>query len=83
MQQTALDRPVLPFECYFTTTSSAVKELFGIFEDVTDAIPDLPADLASKRAATGVYDLSGRKVNDDTTLRRGLYIVNGRKVLVR
>jgi len=42
-----------------------------------DAIAEVPAD--NRLETTGVYDLSGRKVNGQP--KKGLYIVNGKKVL--
>lgn len=80
-------RPAMPFECYFTTTAAGVKEI-GLFEEVVDAVRELPADLPEKEVE-GIYDLSGRKIAngqgtvDKGQLSRGIYIVNGRKVLVR
>ena len=74
-------RPAVPFECYFTTTAAGVKEI-GLFDDVVNAVRELPTDLPEKQVE-GVYDLSGRKMNASTRLHRGFYIVNGQKVLVR
>jgi hypothetical protein len=36
----------------------------------------------NKKKASGAYDLSGRRVNEEQ-LKSGLYIINGRKTLVR
>jgi hypothetical protein len=33
--------------------------------------------------ATGIYDLNGRKVSGDGTLRKGIYIRNGKKYIVK
>ncbi len=74
-------RPAMPFECYFTTTAAGVKEI-GLFDDVVNAVRELPTDLPEKQVE-GVYDLSGRKMNASTRLHRGFYIINGQKVLVR
>ena len=32
---------------------------------------------------TGVYSLSGQKISDNTNLPKGIYIVNGRKMIVK
>ncbi len=45
------------------------------------AITSLPAD--SRGAHQGVYDLSGRKVSAASALQKGVYIKNGRKMLVK
>ena len=59
-----------------------------IFEDGkykgTDAIAEVQAD--GSRQASGVYDLSGRKVADTfagSTLPKGIYIVGQKKILVK
>ena len=45
-----------------------------------DAIAEIPAD--NRLQTTGIYDLSGRKVVMSTgKLQKGIYIVNGKKVL--
>jgi hypothetical protein len=56
---------------------------------VPTAIQDLseeqPTDAlsSSSAAADGIYDLTGRRYTDTHTLPRGLYIVGGRKLLLR
>ena len=64
-------------------------EALGI-EDVN--VNSNETDSETLRCEKGIYDLSGRKVNDDETLRydnypsklkKGIYIVNGRKTVVR
>ncbi len=47
-----------------------------------DDLPDAIADVRRTECARGVYDLQGRRVVS-AVLPRGLYIVDGRKVLVR
>lgn len=45
------------------------------------------ADINSKRTSEAIYDLSGRRVSNvlspNTKLAKGLYIVNGKKVLIK
>ena len=36
-----------------------------------------------KAATTGIYDLQGRRMNSQKQLQKGLYIINGRKVVVK
>jgi hypothetical protein len=46
-----------------------------------EGIEDLPA---SKETATKtIYDLSGRKVTDRHTQQKGIYIINGKKTVIR
>ena len=51
----------------------------------TDAIDELP--MSSDMIATSnnqiIYDLSGRRIDNHRSLPKGLYIVNGRKMVVR
>jgi hypothetical protein len=47
---------------------------------VLTAIPTVAAD--SPRTAPAIYDLQGRKV-EAASLSKGLYIINGRKVVVK
>ena len=48
-----------------------------------DAIGELPATPLHPSAANTVYDLSGRRLGSATPPTSGIYIVNGRKVVVR
>ena len=58
--------------------ANGVKMFFGEEDDATS----LSGELRVKSVASdnAVYDLSGRKVNSQ--LKKGLYIVNGKKVLI-
>ena len=49
-------------------------------ECVITAISDLPADSSMKPVTADIYDLSGRRVQHPG---KGLYIINGKKVLIR
>ena len=61
--------------------SGSVKMFFGEDED-TGITPMFNAQ-SSMLNETGVYDLSGRKVaNGQQPMSKGLYIVNGKKVLI-
>lgn len=42
----------------------------------------MPA-IDSQAGKEGIYDLSGRRLDSDTVLKSGIYIINGKKVLVR
>ncbi len=62
------------------TSTEDVKGIRIIFDDgYVDAIDLLPADQESQ---TGIYDLQGRKM-EGKNLRKGLYIVNGKKTMVK
>lgn len=59
------------------------KNLVVSFDDETTGISTLKTDNA--KARTGVYNLSGQLVREDTSLdglAKGLYIINGKKVVV-
>ena len=85
----ANQRSVSPFEAYMTTTSGA-RTSFGIFDDTTTEIRGVEELIDAKRV--DVYNLNGqkRKTGDDAsmevlkrTLPAGVYIINGKKVIVR
>ncbi len=46
------------------------------------AIEGLEAD-APVTTSQGIFDLSGRRMSNSTPLQRGIYIINGKKVMVR
>lgn len=70
-------RAASPFEAYFTTTESNARGVIDIFDEQPTGLDAIPT--ADTEAET-IYDLQGRKVE---TPQRGLYIKNGRKVIVR
>ena len=71
-----------PFEAYIQTSSAAgVKEFLIADDDATD-IREL-FNHQSSIINSQLYDLSGRKMQQNTTLRRGIYIQQGKKVYVK
>lgn len=65
---------------------SQLEKMF--FSTVPTAIESVQADASCPGQAEGaVYDLSGRRVSDAAfpakSLKKGLYIVNGRKVVIK
>ena len=70
-------RAVSPFEAYFTTAESNARDVMDIFEELPTGIDAIPT--VDNEAET-IYDLQGRKV---ATPQRGVYIKNGRKVIVK
>ena len=58
-----------------------------ITQDLPNAIEEIHADQTLRQHDNTLYDLSGRKIENskwgDGTLKKGIYIRNGQKVLVR
>jgi len=77
-------RTLKSFRCHFyVSASAAVRNFefdFGDFdsEETTSLSEELR--VKSEESDNAVYDLSGRKVNSQFK-KKGIYIVNGRKVL--
>ena len=80
-------RAAHPFEACFNS-SSGVKA-FNIDDSMTDGIREmnLPETWRPANSDVAVYDLSGRKMTvgkgKEGTLRRGMYIVDGKKYIKR
>lgn len=71
-------------------TSSSKSLIFNIDgvdeEEVSTGIDGLfvnGAETNTSISKTGVYSLSGQKISDSTNLPKGIYIVNGRKMIVK
>jgi len=82
-------RSVSPFEGYMTATNGT-RAWFGIFDDTTTEILGIEELIDEKRV--NVYSINGQKrkvVGDESmdelkrTLPAGVYIINGKKVIVR
>ena len=68
-----------PFRAYFKVAHSAnAPETLQWFDDSTTGISTLKSDVKNGKAE--VYDMQGRRVLNPV---RGLYIVNGKKVVVK
>lgn len=68
--------------------TGGAKELSVDFGDgdITNGISDITVEGENNVNATGIYNLNGQKVSDGTsteTLSKGIYIVNGKKYVVR
>ena len=72
-------RVVSPFEAYFTTTEANARGFIDIFDELPTGIESIPT-VGTDETPENVYDLQGRKV---VTPQRGIYIRNGKKVIVR
>ena len=54
-----------------------------LIEADDDAALGVSSVMASTTSEKAVYDLSGRRVPNDRTLSKGIYIINGKKVIIR
>ena len=72
-------RSVHPFEAYMAISSSAPQYAFGVFEGMTTAIQTMVDGSWMKQDV--VYDLQGRKVENPS--KKGVYIVNGKKKIIK
>jgi hypothetical protein len=64
-----------------TTTGEAVNaDKVGVSSE-TDGISEIPSDDELQRADGRSYDLQGRELNAAHRAMRGIYIVNGKKVI--
>ena len=68
-------RQVHPFEAYMTSSSQA-QEFFGVLETSIETID------SSQEAINRFYDLQGRMVQG-SKLPKGIYIMNGKKMLIK
>ena len=59
---------------YFNITIAGSEEALGIGSVSSDE---------STSGLKGTYDLSGRRLSDSSTLAKGLYIIDGQKVLIK
>ena len=69
------------FRCYFFVTdertdATPIKVRFG-----SDSFTGISSMTADTKVNTSVYTLDGRKLNGLDNLKKGIYIVNGRKVV--
>ena len=64
------------FKAYLHQEGSNIKAFSFSFEDIEDAI----RAIESKDSGFDIYDIAGRRVQQ---ARKGLYIINGKKVMVK
>lgn len=67
---------IKPFRAYFTSVPAGARIMF--FDDETTGIADVRGKMSDGRCE--YYDLQGRQVAQPT---KGLYIVNGKKVIIK
>lgn len=71
-----------PYPVLDSTHGIVVKNDDGTYSNDGEDGIDMVTTEDKKRTPTAIYDLSGRRVNN-SQLKRGLYIVNGRKILIK
>ena len=82
-------RPARPFEAYMISQTASVKPWYDIFEQMPTGIRDIPAINDEEEMANGnkCYDLSGRQIVNsklsNCKLHRGIYIINGKKQVIK
>ena len=67
---------------HFITTDGTDHRFDDISLSSVTGIESLTPD-SSEKGDTNIYDLSGRKVSESSALQKGVYIVNGKKVVVK
>lgn len=84
---TSGDQAVDAFHAYFKTIdgeSAGAKALsIAILSDDVNGIEPTPIATQNESEAAAIYDLSGRRIqgNDGSSLPKGIYIINGKKVV--
>ena len=58
-----------------------LKSIGAVKDQISTSIQGVQSE--QKAATTGIYDLQGRRMNSQNQLQKGLYIINGRKVVVK
>ena len=58
-----------------------LKSIGAVNDPISTSIQGVQSE--QKAATTGIYDLQGRRLNSQNQLQKGLYIINGRKVVVK
>lgn len=58
-----------------------LKRIGVVNDQISTSIQGVQSE--QKAATTGIYDLQGRRMNSQKQLQKGLYIINGRKVVVK
>ena len=76
------DEVLQPYRWYGIPTNTTSRELrINIEDEEVTAISNAVAP--DTRNAPAVYDLQGRKMNSDTQLKSGIYIINGKKHIIK
>ena len=75
----ANSRDIRPFEAYVYTTNAGRAPYLRIGKETTGVV----LSTVNGQQTTEIYDLTGRKVLNVENLKGGIYIVNGRKVVIK
>ena len=75
-------RAVYPFEAYMTTAPSNAKPYIAVFEDVPTGIRNIELLKDQVQSNETWYTLEGQKLSG-TPEKKGVYIHNGKKTIVR
>ena len=66
---------------YYLVPESSNGEVKAYFNDIASSIDEIATETINGNEA--VFDLSGRRIDKSTTLMPGIYIINGKKVMVK
>lgn len=58
-----------------------LKSIGAVKDPISTSIQGVQSE--QKAATTGIYDLQGRRMNSQNQLQKGLYIINGRKLVLK
>ena len=75
----ANSRDIRPFEAYVYTTSAGRAPYLRVGKETTGVV----LSTVNGQQTIEIYDLTGRKVLKTENLKGGVYIVNGRKVVIK
>ena len=75
----ANSRDIRPFEAYVYTTNAGRAPYLRIGKETTGVV----LSTVNGQQTTEIYDLTGRKVLNTENLKGGVYIVNGKKVVIK
>jgi uncharacterized protein YjdB len=79
----AADGNINGFRAYFQLTPGLAARSFVMnFGDEQTGIESLTPD-PSPRGEGSIYSLDGRKVNGNVNVKKGVYVVNGKKVIIK
>lgn len=72
-------QPITHFKVYYTAAASSESKGYALSFDTEDSIGGIGGE---EEAIQAIYTLQGNALREYPT-RRGLYIVNGKKVMIR